>query len=129
MTKPPIEKFTIDLNNIAKTKDDLKEQQEKINEQISNIVERMKIDDNPILIPILGMTHKRSALEKLARALTRVAPLIDEYEKLERKLTCLQVASEEAGWLAANLGEFQFDFEGAAGWESPKGEVEEDDGL
>jgi hypothetical protein len=127
VTKPPIDKFTIDLSQVGHVKAELKERMEELSGQISKVVERMKIDDNPVLIPILNMTKKRSALEKLARALNRVAPLIDEFEKLDHRLTCLQVASDEPGWLAATLGDFDFDFEGAAGWESISSNTEEEE--
>lgn len=127
MTKPPIDKFTIDLSQVGAVRAELKERMEELSGQITKVVERMKIDDNPVLIPILNITKKRSALEKLARALNRVAPLIDEFEKLDHRLTCLQVAADEPGWLAASLGDFKFDFEGAAGWESIPTDTEEED--
>jgi hypothetical protein len=109
--KPPINRFTVDLSQVADQREELETRMKELGGQISRIIEKMQIDDNPVLVPILHLTKKRSALEKLARALNRVAPLVDEYDRLHKRMTVLEVASEDPGWLAACLGDFSTDFQ------------------
>lgn len=109
MTKRPIDRFTVDLTQLGNAREELDARMKELNGQISRIIEKMTIDDCPILMPILNLTKKRSQLEKLARALNRVAPLVDEYDKLHKRLHVLEVAADDPGWLAASLGDFSTD--------------------
>lgn len=108
--KPPINRFTVDLTQLGGARDELETRMKELGDQISRLIERMKIDDTPILVPILHLTKKRSALEKLARALNRVAPLVDEYDRLHKRLHVIEVATEDPGWFASCLGDFSTDF-------------------
>lgn len=115
----PLDKFTIDLAAVENAKNELDEKMNTLNGQISRMISKVEVDDMPVLLPILNLTHERKMLEKIARALTRIAPMMEEYEKLGRRKHLLEVAAEEPGWLAATLGDFTdtFNVAGADGWE------------
>jgi hypothetical protein len=102
----PIQRFTVDLGSVEEMRDDIKSKMDQLGEQISGLVHKVVIDDVPILMPIFSITKERRDLEKLARALNRVAPLMEEMEKLNRRKHLLDIAVEEPGWMAATLGDF-----------------------
>lgn len=106
----PLKKFTIDLGAVDQMREELKEKMTQLHEQISKLISKVVIDDEPVLVPIFNLTHQRRDLEKIARALTRVAPIMEEFEKLGKRRLVLDIAAEEPGWLAATLGDFSGDF-------------------
>lgn len=125
MNEKPIEKFTIDLSTVETQRDTIKEKMDQLGEQISNIVHKVVIDDVPILMPIFQVTKERRQLEKLARALNRAAPLLEELEKLNRRKHLLDIAVEEPGWMAATLGDFSGVFNATDEFDWTSGGVDE----
>jgi hypothetical protein len=109
-TGTPLERFPVDLGHAKVIRDELNERLEELHGQIGRIISKVEVNDIPVLLPILGLTHERKVLEKIARALTRAAPMLEEYEKLGKRKALLDLAVEEPGWLAATLGDFTSEF-------------------
>lgn len=106
----PLERFPVDLSHAKEVRDEMNERLEELHGQIGRIISKVEVNDIPVLMPILHLTHERKVLEKIARALTRAAPMLEEYERLGKRKALLDLAVEEPGWLAATLGDFTGEF-------------------
>jgi 5-bromo-4-chloroindolyl phosphate hydrolysis protein len=109
----PISSFTFSLQRGNKTKDELNSKFKTLSDRIDNLVNQFTIDDMPVLKPILNLTHSKSDLKRLAKALDRVADLIEVHDQLESKLKVLELAQSEPNWFASAFGDFETEIDSA----------------
>jgi hypothetical protein len=103
--------FTFSLKLALEAKKDISEKVDMLSERIDRIVEHFTIEDIPIIKPILNITHSRKELKKLAKALDRVADIIEHHDALTQKLKVIELAEKEPNWFAAAFGDFQGDID------------------
>jgi len=101
-----IKKFNFSFDMVKKSKNDIKEQHDAIKERIEKIVNHFTVDDVPILSYILHVTSSRSELKKLAKAIDRIADLVDTSTSLNNKLKVIEAAESDPNWFASAFGDF-----------------------
>lgn len=103
--------FTFSLKLAVEAKKDISEKVDVLSERIDRIVEHFTIEDIPIIKAILNITHSRKDLKKLAKALDRVADIIEHHDALTQKLKVIELAEKEPNWFASAFGDFQGDID------------------
>lgn len=109
----PITSFTFSMETANKSKEEIFTKVKSLSDRIDKIVNQFTIDDMPILKPILNITHSKNDLKRLAKALDRVADIIEVHDALEGKLKVLELAQNEPHWFAAAFGDFEKDIDSA----------------
>lgn len=107
----PIKNFRYNLDSSKEVKKQLESNIDKLNDRIDKIVDNITVDDAPILKFILNLTEDKQDLKKLARALDRIADLIDLRNQLLPKLQVIKMAEKEPNWFANTFGDFSSDIE------------------
>ena len=78
----PITSFTFSMETANKSKEEIFTKVKSLSDRIDKIVNQFTIDDMPILKPILNITHSKNDLKRLAKALDRVADIIEVHDSL-----------------------------------------------
>lgn len=107
----PIKNFRFNLNASKDVKDQLQSQIETLTDRIDKIADNITLDDMPIIRAILNVSHDREGLKKVAKALDRVADLIDARDQLVPKLKVIETAEQDPNWFAWTFGDFSEDVE------------------
>jgi len=105
----PIDSFYFNLENSKNIKNELESQIESLNERIDKIVDHFTLDDVPIIKFILNVSHDKAELKKIAKALDRVADLIELRDKILPKLQVIKTAESDPNWFALAFGNFSQD--------------------
>jgi hypothetical protein len=101
-----IKKFNFSFDMASKTKSELQQQRDTVKERIDKIVNHFTIDDVPILSYILHVTSSRVELKKLAKAIDRLADLVEINTSLNNKLKVIEAAETDPNWFALAFGDF-----------------------
>lgn len=109
----------------SKASNEIQESYDAISERITAIVESEKfyVSGIPVLKNILMLGGNKNDLKKLAKALSRLADLVEIHEKLEAKLSLIKVINDDPHWFAWAFGDFSKDVD--AGIDSIFKELEE----
>ena len=102
----PMKTFNFNLDASLETKKELKSQLSTVNDRIEKIIEHFQIDDFPVVQVILNMTHDKETLKGVAKALDRVADLIEIKDALQAKLKIIEHAEKDPSWFASTFGDF-----------------------
>lgn len=102
----PMKTFNFNLDASLETKKELKSQLSTVNERIEKIIDHFQIDDFPVVQVILNMTHDKETLKGIAKALDRVADLIEIKDSLHAKLKIIEHAEKDPSWFASTFGDF-----------------------
>jgi hypothetical protein len=86
----------------------VKEQHSQLDQRISSIVDSEKFFVNgfPVLKNILVLSPKKNDLKKLAKALDRLADIIDLYDATQAKLTLIETLQKDPHWFTGTFGDF-----------------------
>jgi len=103
-----INNFNFSFALANKAKDNIQSEHDSLEERISNIVESEKFYVNgfPVLKNILMLQPKKSDLKKLAKAMDRLADLVEAYEEVQSKLSIIQAVEKDPNWFAWTFGDF-----------------------
>ena len=98
--------FSFALANKAKV--DIQSEYSTLEERISNITdsEKFYVNGFPVLKNILMLQPKKSDLKKLAKAMDRLADLIEVYEEAQSKLSVIEAVQKDPNWFAWTFGDF-----------------------
>lgn len=107
----PIRQFYFNVESSKQVKKDLESQISNLDERINKIVDHFTLDDMPIIKLILNVSHEREELKKIAKALDRVADLIELRDSLLPKLKVIETAEKDPNWFAWTFGDFSADIE------------------
>jgi len=107
----PIKTFRYNLDASKEVKKQLESNISKLNDRIDKIVENITVDDMPILKFITNVTEDKEDLKKLAKALDRIADLIDLRNQLTPRLQVIKMAEKEPNWFANTFGDFSSDID------------------
>jgi hypothetical protein len=103
-----INNFNFSFALANKAKGNIQSEHDSLEERISNIVESEKfyINGFPVLKNILMLQPKKSDLKKLAKAMDRLADLVEAYEEIQSKLSIIQAVEKDPNWFAWTFGDF-----------------------
>lgn len=104
--KDTFNKFFFNLEASSSVKSDLETQLVSLNDRIHKILSSVTINDMPILNFVLQQSRDKKELKKFAKAVDRVADLVDAVDKIEGKLNIINTAQTDPGWFAFTFGDF-----------------------
>lgn len=107
----PIKNFYFSLENSKQIKRDLENQIDTLDDRIDKIVDHFTLQDMPVIRFILNLSHDKDELKNIAKALDRVADLIEAKDSLTPKLEVLKAAETDPNWFAWAFGDFSSDVE------------------
>ncbi|MFZ4104860.1 hypothetical protein [Flavobacterium sp.] len=102
----PYDKFPFSAKASLKVKSDLETQLQNLNERIEKISSSVNVGDVPLVRFVLQTSHDKIELKKFAKAVDRVADLIDIVDQLESKLKIIETAQKDPSWFAFAFGDF-----------------------
>lgn len=102
----PIRNFQFNLDLAADAKAEIKSHISNLEERIEKIIQAFAIDDMPIIRFIINMTHDKDTLKGLAKALDRVADLVEHHDNLSSKFRVIEQAEQDPSWFAYTFGDF-----------------------
>jgi|688.fasta_scaffold51740_3 hypothetical protein len=108
-----IQNFTFSFQQALSAQKDLENEHENLDKRISNIVdsEKFYINGFPVLKNILMLSPKRNELKKLARAIDRLADLVEVFDTVEEKLSVIKTLHKDPNWFAWTFGDHSIDFD------------------
>jgi hypothetical protein len=101
-----INNFTFSMALAKETKKDLQFKSETLNNRISTISDNLIINDMPIVQAILQVTRSKKDLKKLARAIDRIADIIEIHDQIQDRLKVIQLAEKDPNWFVSAFGDF-----------------------
>ena len=102
----PIDNFYFRLDAAKGIKKQLQSDLSHIDERIDKIVDHFTLSDMPIIRFILNISEDKEEIKKVAKALDRVADLIDAKNKILPKIQLITTAEQDPNWLAMTFGDF-----------------------
>lgn len=105
------DKFPFSAKASLKIKSDLETQLQSLNERIEKISSTVNVGDVPLVRFVLQTSHDKIELKKFAKAIDRVADLIDIVDQLESKLKIIEAAQKDPSWFAFAFGDFSEEIE------------------
>lgn len=102
-------KFVFSMNMLKETEDDLSSKVSSLQSRIDHISSNIVINDIPIIQPILSVSRSKADLKKLAKALDRIADIVEVLDSLEDKLKLVQTAKKDPNWFMSSFGDFSED--------------------
>lgn len=85
---------------------ELQDQLRTLNERIEKIASNVVVGDVPLVRFVLQTSHDKSELKKFAKAIDRVADLIEAVDQIEGKLNIIEAAQKDPQWFAFAFGDF-----------------------
>jgi hypothetical protein len=104
--KQKLTNFLFSLEASASVKSDLESQLNSLNERIQKIVNSVTLNDMPILSFVLQNSHDKKELKKFAKAVDRVADLVDAVDQIEARINIIDTAQKDPDWFAFTFGDF-----------------------
>jgi len=104
--KQNLTNFLFSLEASSSVKSDLQSQLGSLNERIQKIVNSVTLNDMPILSFVLQNSHDKKELKKFAKAVDRVADLVDAVDKIESRINIIDTAQKDPDWFAFTFGDF-----------------------
>lgn len=105
----PIKSFYYNLESSKDVKKQLESKISSLDERIDKIVDHFTLNDMPIIRFILNVSEDKEELKKVAKALDRVADLIEARNQLLPKLEVIKIAEKDPNWFAHTFGDFSVD--------------------
>jgi hypothetical protein len=87
-------------------KRELEFQVDQINSRIEKIVEHFVYNDIPIVHYILKASNQKNDLKKLAKAIDRLADLVQIQENLSSRLNIVKVLETDSAWFASTFSDY-----------------------
>jgi len=100
------DKFPFSSKASLEIQSELKSQLHTLNERIEKIVSNVLVGDMPMIRFVLQTSHDKIELKKFAKAVDRIADLIEGVDQLESKLKVIEFAQEDPQWFALAFGDF-----------------------
>lgn len=111
MTDKRIDQFTFSLSAGKHSKKDIELQIEALEHRLSYIANKVEIQDIPIVKHILGLTMDEKEIERLGKALIKIAPLASELQELQKKNQIIEYSLKKPEWMASTFADFSSEVE------------------
>ncbi len=102
----PIDKFPFSFNAGKGAKRDLESQLDQINARIEKIVDHFVFNDIPIIHFVLKATTNKNDLKKMAKAIHRLADLVEFQEDLSSRLNVIKALEADPTWFATTFSDY-----------------------
>lgn len=102
----PIKSFYYNLESSRDVKKQLESKLSTLDERIDKIVDHFTLNDMPIIRFILNISEDKEELKKVAKALDRVADLMEARNQIFPKLEVIKMAEKDPNWFANTFGDF-----------------------
>jgi len=108
-----IKSFNFNFSQASKAKASIQNEYTAIDERITTIVdsEKFTISGYPVLKSIMMLNPSKLELKKIAKALDRLADLVDVHSELNSKLSMINIIETNPNWLASAFGDFSNEIE------------------
>jgi len=100
------DKFPFSAKASLSVQSELQSQLETLNERIDKISSNVIVGDMPLVKFVLQTSHNKNELKKFAKAVDRIADLIEAVDQLEAKLKIIETAQKDPEWFAFAFGDF-----------------------
>ncbi len=100
------DKFPFSAKASLNVQSELQSQLQSLNDRIEKIISSVLVGDMPMIRFVLQTSHDKNELKKFAKAVDRVADLIEGVDQLEAKLKIIDVAQKDPQWFAFAFGDF-----------------------
>ena len=100
------EKFPFSVKASLGVQSELQDQLQTLNDRIEKIASTVLVGDMPLIRFVLQTSHDKSELKKFAKAVDRVADLIEAVDQLEGRLKIIETAQKDPQWFAFAFGDF-----------------------
>jgi hypothetical protein len=87
-------------------KRELEFQLDQINTRIEKIVDHFVYNDIPIVHYILKASNQKNDLKKLAKAINRLADLVEVQENLSSRLNIVKVLETDTAWFTSTFSDY-----------------------
>jgi archaellum component FlaC len=87
-------------------KRELEFQLDQINTRIEKIVDHFVFNDIPIVHYILKASNQKNDLKKLAKAINRLADLVEVQENLSSRLNIVKVLETDTAWFTSTFSDY-----------------------
>lgn len=101
-----IETFPFSFSAGKDAKRDLESQLDQINNRIDKIVDHFVFNDIPIIHFILRATNQKNDLKKMAKAIDRLADLVQVQEDLSSRLAVIKTLEADPNWFATTFSDY-----------------------
>ena len=102
----PIDLFPFSFNAGKNVKKELTSQLDLVNSRMQKIIEHFVFDDMPVLMLILKVTSEKSDLKKMAKAIDRLADLVEIQETLNSRLNVLNLVESDPIWFTSTFSDY-----------------------
>lgn len=101
-----IDLFPFSFNAGKNVKKELTSQLDLVNSRMQKIIEHFVFDDMPVLMLILKVTSEKSDLKKMAKAIDRLADLVEIQETLNSRLNVLNLVESDPIWFTSTFSDY-----------------------
>ena len=101
-----IETFPFSIKAGKAAKKDIENQLSSINDRIDKIVDHFIFSDIPILMYVLKATRQKSDLKKMAKAIDRIADLVQIQEDLSSRLNVINTLEADPNWFTTTFSDY-----------------------
>lgn len=105
--------FNFSFNLAHKAKQELEIEHQTVLDRITAISESEKffINGFPVLKNIINLQPKKADLKKIAKAIDRLADLLEVFQELNNKMSVITAVEEHPNWFAWTFGDFSKEIE------------------
>ena len=111
VSRKSLDTFTFSLNASKGLLNDLENELEHLDSRIERLSNDVLLGGLPIIKFILQTSHDKKELKTLAKAVNRIADIIEQHDKIQSKITILQTAQKDPEWFALAFGDFSQEVE------------------
>jgi hypothetical protein len=101
-----IDLFPFSFNAGKNVKKELTSQLDLVNSRMQKIIEHFVFDDMPVLMLILKVTTEKSDLKKMAKAIDRLADLVEIQQTLNSRLNVLNLVESDPIWFTSTFSDY-----------------------
>lgn len=101
-----IDTFPFSIKAGKSAKNEIENQLNAINDRIDKIVDHFIFSDIPILMYVLKATRQKSDLKKMAKAIDRLADLVQAQDDLSSRLNVINTLEADPTWFASTFSDY-----------------------
>ena len=101
-----IQSFPFSFNASKDVKRELESQVEQINSRIEKIIDHFVFNDIPIIHYVLKATNQKNDLKKMAKAIDRLADLVQVQEELSSRLNVIKALESDQTWFTSTFSDY-----------------------
>ncbi len=102
----PYNNFNFSVKAGLLVKQEIETQLSTLQDRIEKIASNVLVGEMPMVKFVLQTSHDKNELKKFAKAIDRVADLIEAVDQLEGKVNIINAAQKDPEWFAFAFGDF-----------------------